>query len=181
MSTSYKRVKVENTEVIFKSQIQPPIPYRIYYISKEGIHLSGTPIRDRFPWENAQKVARRILRAWARDLVARHDAAQLGAILSQWAKDWTTKDGVAEVDPSIIEPSPAKHLLSRLRNNTIERRAYFAQRYGRRDDSVIFHLSEEMIEAVGYCLIKIIIKPQTDEHRFSLYRTMWDQLFREED
>ncbi len=172
---------MKNVKVIFKSQTQPQIPYRIYQISKDGIRLGGTVINGKFPWRSAQKDMRMILRAWARDMVADHDAEEISAILHQWTKDWAAEDDIAETYTAITKPSPPERLLSWLKDKHLERKAFFKQHNNERDGTVMFNLSEEMIEAVGYYLKKVIIKPQTVGHRFSLYRVMWDRLFREED
>ncbi len=172
---------MKEAKVIFKSPKQPPIPYRIYSISKEGIHLGGSPIGGRFPWRNAQSVARGIIRAWARDLVSRHDEAQLSAILQRWAKDWLAEHIPVETNPAVVEPPPPQQLLGWLRDKSMERKSFFENQDNNRDGTVMFKLSEEMIEAVAYGIKKITTKPQIDEYRFSLYRTMWDRLFRKED
>ena len=148
------------TEIMFKSQGKTSIPHRIYYMSKEGLHIGGNPISSNFTWRNCQRVARGILRAWAQDLVAGHDSAQLCATLHQWAKDWTEDYGIKEDDPAIVGPSPPNALLSRLWESNIERKACFRQRFGKRDGTVMFYLSKEIIEAVGYCLKRIGVKPR---------------------
>ena len=170
---------MKNTEIIFKSQTQPPIPYRTYCISRDGIHLSGNPINGRFPWKMMRETARDIIRAWARDLVAEHDTTQLATIFHRWARDWSLDNDDADTNNS--EVPPLENIMSSLIDRRLRHKAYLRQTYGSRDGSVISQLSQEMIQAISYCLKKVIIKPQTDGHRFSLYRTMWDQLFREED
>lgn len=142
---------MKNTEVVFKSQTQHTIPYRIYGISKDGIHLGGSPIESKFPWRIAGKVVRRALRAWARDLVERHDASQLTAILHRWARDWSSNNNGGL--------PPLENILSLLIDRRIKHKAYFKQIYGARDGSVISHLSEEMTKAIGYYLKIIGVRP----------------------
>ncbi len=174
-------VNINTLELRKKLTPQNLINYRVYYIGKDGIQVGGNPISGRFQWGNIHELARGILRAWARDLVEGHDTIQIGAILHRWAKDWAAEDDIAETYTAITKPSPPERLLSWLKDKHLERKAFFRQHNNERDGTVMFNLSEEMIEAVGYCLKKVIIKPQTDGHRFSLYRVMWDRLFREGD
>jgi len=142
---------MEKPDVVFKLKSQASMPYRVYYMSKDGIQLGGTSIEGKFPWKSSQKVARRILRAWARDLVSGHDEAQLSAILQKWAKDWIghTGDG-----PFVDKPSIPKYIINQLREKTNERKALFTKQNNERDASIMFHLSEEMIKAVNYCLMR---------------------------
>jgi len=149
---------MKNTEVIFKSHLQSPIPYHTYSISKAGLHIGGNPISSNFTWRNCQRVARGIIRAWARDLVAGHDSAQLCAILHQWAKDWSSNnDGANTYNGELLR---LKDMLSSLIDIRLEHKAYFRQTYGSRDGSVIFHLSREIVDAVGYCLNRMALKPR---------------------
>lgn len=142
---------INNTKVIFKTQTQPPISYRIYSISKDGIHLGGSSIDGRFPWRNAQSVVRGIIRTWAQDLVTKHDAAQLTTILQRWTRDWSSNNNGGL--------PPLENILSSLIDNRIKHKAYFGQIYGARDGSVISHLSEEMTKAIGYYLKIIGVRP----------------------
>lgn len=151
---------MKNTEVIFNSQTQPPIPCRIYQISKDGIHTGGSPINGRFPWRNARSVARGILRAWARDLIEKHDAVQLCAILGQWMKDWQSTNDRAGTNTDNLELPRLENILSSLIDGRLQRKAYFRQVYDSRDGSVMSHLSEEMLEAISHCLKKTGVKPR---------------------
>lgn len=154
------RRNMEETEVIFKSQTRPRIPYRIYQISKDGIYLGGNFIKGRFPWRNAQSVARGIIRAWARDLVVGHNTTQLATIFHRWARDWSSDNDGADTNNG--EVPPLENILSSLIDRRLEHKAYFRQAYDSRDGSVLSHLSEEMIKAVGYCLKRISMKPGTE-------------------
>ena len=151
---------MKNAEVLFKSQTQPPIPYRTYCIDKDGIYLGGTPISGRFPWENARKVAQGILRAWARDLVTGHDAPQLTTILHRWGRDWSPNSDGADTNNGKLPP--LENILSLLIDGRFKHKAYFRKTYGNRDGSVICRLSEEMLRAVGYCLKRTSMKPRTE-------------------
>ncbi len=149
---------MEETEIIFKSQTQPRIPYRIYQISKDGIYLSGSPITGKFPWGNAQSVAGGIIRAWARDLVAKHDAEEISAILRRWAKDWTGGNDTNGANPAITEISKLERLLSWLREKNANHKVYFRQHYNERDALIMHHLSKEMVKAVSYYLKRVGVK-----------------------
>lgn len=142
------------------SKTQPPIPYRIYYISKHGIRLGGIPIKGRFQWKSAHRVGRRILRIWARDLVTEHDTTQLATILQQWARDWSLNNDGANTKNGEL-PTP-ENILSSLIDRKLEHKAYFRQAYDSRDGSVISRLSEEIIKAVSYCLKRMSMKPATE-------------------
>ncbi len=146
---------MENTETIVKVQSQASIPCRIYQISRDGIQLGGSPINGRFPWGNAHGVAKELIRAWARDLVAGHDAAELGAILLQWLGDWSFGKNITEIDPPVDELAPLDTLLNCLGDKSIDRKSCFGQQYDNHDAVMMFHLSNAMIEAIGYCLKKM--------------------------
>ena len=151
---------MEVAEVLFKSYLQPPIPYRTYCISKDGVYIGGSPIKGKFPWRSAQGILRGILRAWARDLVEGHDTIQIGAILHRWAKDWTGGNDINGANPAITETSKLERLLSWLREKNADHKVYFRQHYNERDASIMHHLSKEMVEAVSYCLKRISMKPK---------------------
>lgn len=136
-----------------KSTPQNSMNHRVYYIGRGGICLGGSPISGRFPWRNAESVVRRILRAWARDIVARHDTTQLATILHQWARDWSSNNDDADTNNG--ELLPLENILSSLIDKRLEHKAHLRQIYGSRGGSVMSHLSEEMIEAVGYSLIQV--------------------------
>lgn len=152
---------MKDIEVLFKSQTQLPVPYRTYSINMNGIRLGGTPINNRFPWRNAQRVVRSILQAWARDIINRYDAAEVSAILSQWANKWVANYDVTEIqtDNTVEHPSP-KYCLSFLLNNSIKRKEYFKREHGSTDGPIMSSLSEEMIKAISHSLSKIGVKPR---------------------
>ena len=153
---------MKKNEVVFKSKSQAPMPYRVYYIGKDGIKVSGTPLDGKFPWKASQSIARRILRAWAGDLVVRYDTAQIGAFLKQWGKDWSGTNDISGGDTSATKPSALKRLIGWLRDQVLNRKVYFRQHYNKRDTSIMYHLSQEMVEAISYNLEKIIKKPLTE-------------------
>lgn len=132
----------------------PQMPYRIYYIGKEGITFGGTPLQGKFPWKTSQRFTRRILRAWARDLIRRHDEEQLNSILQKWAKDWSVEYIPMETNPTVVELPTPQRLLGWLRDKTPERKLFFGEQDNERDALMLFHLSEEMIKAMNYCLMR---------------------------
>ena len=137
-----------------------PCDYRVYCVSEEGLHIGGVPIHGDFPWTIARGVVRGILQSWARQMFVRQDGVGLCNVLGRWARDWSSKRGNIEVGALSPEPFLMEKTLRWLKDTSIERKAYFAQRYGGRDGSVMLHLSNEMIEAVRYCLKQFGVRPR---------------------
>lgn len=136
------------------------IDYRVYYIGKDGIRVDGTPIESKFPWRIAGRVVRGVLRAWAGDLVAGHDAPQLTAILHRWSKQWLWENDVNSAYPAVANFSTLECLLSWLREQNYNRKVYFQRHNNDKDASTMYYLSEEMLAAVSYCLKRMGMKPK---------------------